>query len=139
MKLAKIIDFIKSHIKINIYRVGDIILTTNNTNPKYDYGGTWVLWGQGKVPVGVDLSQTEFNEIEKTGGEKTHILTTQEMPTHSHILFTSNKTGSQLDGFFHNGSYDKTSEISRSRNEGGNQPHNNLQPYITCYMWKKTA
>jgi len=22
---------------------------------------------------------------------------------------------------------------------GGDAPHNNLMPYITCYMWKRTA
>lgn len=147
MKLAKIIDFIKSHIKINIYRVGDIILTTNDTNPKYDYGGTWELWGAGKVPVGVDLSQTEFNEIEKTGGEATHKLTIDEMPSHSHTnLYTYNNsiigTGNTPNtgvgtGIIQNGNYNQGSVHTGAT--GGGQAHNNLQPYITCYMWKKTA
>ncbi len=140
MKLAKIIDFLKSHIKINIYRVGDIILSTNNRNPGLDYGGTWELWGAGRVPVGIDLAQTEFNEVEKTGGEKKHTLTVDEMPAHNHEIAINN--GSTDSTYFsystgaHKRYYNGQDII---KNTGGGQSHNNLQPYITCYMWKKTA
>lgn len=60
--------------------------------------GTWVAWGAGRVPVGVDTAQTEFNTVEKTGGEKTHTLATNEMPRHNHML------GQMYDGYHLTGS-----------------------------------
>lgn len=54
-----------------VYPVGSIYMSVNNTNPSTFIGGTWVAWGSGKVPVGVDTGQTEFNSVEKTGGAKT--------------------------------------------------------------------
>lgn len=35
------------------------------------FGGTWVAWGKGRVPIGVDTSDVDFNTVEKTGGNKT--------------------------------------------------------------------
>lgn len=141
MKLAKILNLLG--IKLNIYRVGDIILTTNSTNPKYDYGGTWELWGAGRVPVGVDTSQNEFSQIEKTGGEKTHTLTVNEMPSHSHDQVYVKSSSTPLDLAGVSGYNSMNSGIGTNTNSvettGGDQAHNNLQPYITCYMWKKIA
>lgn len=101
-------------------------------------GGTWVAWGAGRVPVGVDTNDSDFDTAEETGGEKTHTLTIQEMPSHSHDVRGNLKnqgSGTQfrelgLEGGTNNG----TSEPA-----GGGQAHNNLQPYITCYMYKRTA
>ena len=58
-----------------MHRVGDIIFSTSDENPSTIYGGTWVAWGKGQVPVGVDTSDSDFNTVEKTGGEKEHTLT----------------------------------------------------------------
>ena len=70
------------------YHVGKIIIETDNRNPATYLGfGTWQYWGSGRVLVGVDTSQSEFNEVEKTGGEKTHQLTVDEMPSHNHSIF----------------------------------------------------
>ena len=52
-----------------IYPIGSIYLSVNNVNPSSVFGGTWEAWGSGKVPVGVDTTQTEFNTVEKTGGD----------------------------------------------------------------------
>ena len=114
-----------------IYPVGSIYFSVENISPSTWLGGTWEIWGAGRVPVGVDVSQTEFNEAEKTGGEKTHRLSKLEIP---HL-------GSGV-------AYEGTGIASGSgwgdtwlggANEGENAAHNNLQPYITCYMWKRTA
>lgn len=83
--------------------VGHIRMETTNINPATYLGfGTWVLWGSGRVPVGVDTSQTEFNAVEKTVGAKTHThtnsktgstaLTIQNIPAHSHSLKLANGT-----------------------------------------------
>ena len=123
-----------------MHPVGSIYMTTVETNPKDIFGfGAWELWGKGKVPVGVDTTQTEFNEVEKTGGEKVHKLTYEEMPNHSHKMLGVRKWE---EGGTHKWPQDGTTtsatEEGRTTYEGGNQPHNNLQPYITCYMFKRT-
>ena len=113
-------------------------MTTVNTNPGTYLPGTWVAWGSGRVPVGVDTSQTEFNTVEKTGGEKKHQLTVNEMPSHQHGVGIFGDAGGPF------GYNIQTLSIGSQQNvtteaKGGDQAHNNLQPYITCYMWKRTA
>ncbi len=119
------------------YHVGKIIISTNNINPNAYLGfGTWQIWGAGRVPVGVDTSQTEFNTVEKTGGEKTHTLAINEMPSHYHEVGDDKNA-------FGAGSYPNNRVLAgaglKTSSAGGGQAHNNLQPYITCYMWKRTA
>ncbi|WP_156635438.1 hypothetical protein [Erysipelatoclostridium ramosum] len=121
-----------------MHRVGDIIFSTSDENPSTIYGGTWVAWGKGQVPVGVDTSDSDFNTVEKTGGEKEHTLTVDEMPSHKHDFGQQFATTSNLSGSY--GYYMIAgTQTDVIKNTGGNQPHNNLQPYITCYMWKRTA
>lgn len=55
-------------------------------NPENYIGGTWIAWGSGRVPVGIDIDDSDFNAIEKIGGEKSHTLTADEMPPHKHGL-----------------------------------------------------
>ena len=121
-------------------------MSVNSTNPKNLFGGTWVAWGTGRVPVGIDTSQTEFDTSEKTGGTKTHTLTKEQIPSHNHeIPELKDDSGS-------NHTYPKnTSRAARTTtgtfkawwgntgDTGGGQPHNNLQPYITCYMFKRVG
>lgn len=123
------------------YHVGKIIIETDNRNPATYLGfGTWQYWGSGRVLVGVDTSQTEFNTVEKTGGEKTHQLTVDEMPSHSHNTTNHAGAGSgSLSGGYNWGFNIGDYGTLGTESAGGDQPHNNLQPYITCYMWKRTA
>ena len=129
-----------------LYPVGSIYMSVNNTNPSTFFGGTWEAWGAGKVPVGVDTADTDFNAVEKTGGEKTHTLTVNEMPKHSHSLPTFYSNPEKENITFADSAFnaDKASDGNVSNggqviSTGGGQAHNNLQPYITCYMWKRTA
>lgn len=119
------------------YPIGHILMTENPANPSTYLGvGTWVAYGAGKVPVGIDTAQTEFNELGKTGGEKAHKLTVNEMPSHNHPfegVLTSALQGASGSGVRVNTTTKQTS------NTGGDQSHNNLQPYIVCYMWKRTV
>lgn len=120
--------------------IGTIEINTTGVNPSTYLGGTWVAWGSGRVPVGVDASDTDFSTAEKTGGEKTHTLTIEEMPSHAHDFTYLRSRSEPLAGA---GSRDLPNgdreETGTTDNAGGGQAHNIMQPYITCYMWKRTA
>ena len=148
-----------------IYPVGSIYMSVNATNPSQLFGGTWELWGGGRVPIGVDTSQTEFNTVEKTGGTKTETLNINQIPSHNHgsKSLTGTVAGIWLGDFrgetngitsFRQKSLARYQNVVAETNawgyldinathehayNGGGQAHNNLQPYITCYMWKRTA
>lgn len=124
-----------------IYPVGSIYMSVNATNPSELFGGTWVAWGSGRVPVGVDTSDSDFSTIEKTGGEKTHELSINEMPSHTHANYakrtnvTINSSGNTIISCHRSNTGASTGDnIGKT---GSNAPHNNIQPYITCYMWKR--
>lgn len=120
-----------------IYPIGSIYMSVSNANPGTLFGGTWVSWGAGRVPVGVDNGQTEFNTVEKKDGTKAVTLTPPQMPIHQHT-YPVNAQGSGVYG--PNGTTGQTGGTKTTTDlAGGSQPHNNLQPYITCYMWKRTA
>ena len=142
---AEIFDPPKTFYSV-LYPVGSIYMSVNPTNPSELFPRTaWAEWGKGRVPVGVDTSQAEFNKVGKTGGSKSVTLTTDQMPRHTHnvpkpewygvtsepdtgfgLLRTKNPTKDGSDGFV-------------SASAGGGNAHSNLQPYITCYMWVRTA
>lgn len=126
--------------------IGWIEMTAINVNPSQRYKGTtWVAWGSGRVPVGVNTADSSFNTPEKTGGAKTHALITGELPSHNHVYriniqhgdgpIVSNtealQSGLQVNG--------RRRYADATENSGSGQAHNNLQPYITCYMWKRTG
>jgi len=132
------------------YPVGSIYFNaTNSANPSTLLGfGTWVAWGAGRVPVGFDSTQTEFDAAEETGGAKTHTLSVNEMPSHTHSPYGTSSTsngdwlglagGGQGGWGLAGGSNNNIYRLNLT-NTGGGAAHNNLQPYITVYMWKRTA
>ena len=152
---------LKTYLLAYIYPVGSIKMTAENINPSTYLGGTWVAWGAGKVPVGVDTTDTDFATVEKTGGEKEHILTTNEMPSHEHMtMYDYYGANTYLNAGLVKMSGTPSFETEKSSNcyivsrsgldlsdhyvaitgsQGSGRGHNNLQPYITCYMWKRTA
>ena len=125
-----------------LYPVGAIYISTTQTNPANFLGGSWVAWGSGRVPVGVNTSDSAFNAPEKTGGEKSHTLTMAEMPNHDgHVLYNGNWTIlSQYGTQYSSRPYRKEASneiVPNGQKLGGGAAHNNLQPYITCFMWKR--
>ena len=145
------------NIKIEVSKmenpIGHIRIETTNINPSTYLGfGTWVLWGAGRVPVGVNTSDTAFNTVEKTGGEKTHVLTRAELPAERLKVLDGKylpdrevqaggaaAAGSDWPGLQLNVNSDSANAKMVTENMGSGNAHNNLQPYITCYMWKRTA
>lgn len=139
-----------------IYPVGSIYMSINNVNPGDLFCGTWVAWGSGRVPVGVNSSDSSFNTVEKTGGAKTITLTVEQLPSHSHdekIAYYSNdlfvrpmasslsEQDSGTNKILKGDMISRSSETGplKTGESGSGKSHNNLQPYITCYMWKRTA
>ena len=127
-----------------MHPVGSIYMSVDSTNPAQIFGfGTWVAWGAGRVPVGVDTSQTEFDTVEETGGSK-------YLQAHQHkglaisdaTLSSWSDSGSgnifDMAGLFKQGVANNNKFMSGAV-EGTTGNAGNLQPYITCYMWKRTA
>lgn len=86
---------------------------------------------QGKIPVGKDENDTDFNALGSTGGEKEHTLTTNEMPSHNHQSSNYYEGSGGTPGIWAVRSYaDLTGYKDSSSQTGGNQAHNNVQPYI---------
>lgn len=130
----------------HVYPVGSIFMSINNVNPgTYLNGTTWEAWGSGRVPVGVDENDPYFITAEKSGGEKTHKLTTSEMPSHTHssVIRCTGADNSNFSGHIANAVEANDTNTQKDTlvtgSAGGDGAHNNLQPYITCYMWKRTA
>ena len=73
--------------------VGYIYMSVLSTSPATLFGGSWVRIGHGRVLVGQDPSQTEFDTAEETGGEKTHTITTSELPSHAHSVDHTHASG----------------------------------------------
>lgn len=121
-----------------IYPVGSIFISTSSANPATTMGGTWTRYGQGRVLVGVNESDTDFSTAGKTGGEKTHLQTVEEMPSHTHGFRGGGENNyvrvEPSSTYGYSGNSDKTTNAT-----GGNKPFNIMQPYITTYMWLRTA
>lgn len=121
-----------------IYPVGSVYINASvATNPGTLLGfGTWTAFGAGKVMVGINAADTDFDVAEETGGEKTHTLTTAEMPAHTHTHEMGGASGGSTMPYSGNTAQGPTPATSST---GGGGAHNNLQPYIVVYMWKRTA
>ena len=125
-----------------IYPIGSIYINAAvATNPATLFGfGTWVTFGAGKVMVGLDTNDSDFNSVQETGGSKTHTLSTAELPSHTHSLNipSSQNGGSSNDhALFPDGS--SSNEGFTTAATGSGSAHNNVQPYIVVYMWRRTA
>ena len=129
---------LRTHMLETIYPVGSIYINAGvATNPGTLLGfGTWTAFGTGRTIVGVDSSDTDFDTVRETGGAKTHQLTISELPAHTHNVTMS--TSDSDNDFLSEGNNTGTSTFTTS-STGGDQAHNNLQPYIVVYMWKRTA
>jgi hypothetical protein len=168
-----------------LHPVGSIYINaTNSTNPGTLLGfGTWTAFGAGRVPVGFNASDTDFDTAEETGGAKTvsssgtisgtvggTSLTEAQMPKHYHLMLGPNSVSSpqgsgSSSGVYGGGTPDDNTQAYGTYSTGGNASSGSqttgtsngdshthsfsgtysgsatsvLQPYITVYMWKRTA
>lgn len=139
------------------WKIGALFFSTLPDNPHDQLGyGEWQPFGLGRVIVCVDPDQPEFAAPELTGGEKTHALTVDELaehahdsPPHAHPL-ESRTAITGAGSTYEFGAIDTTSTGALEglgvgeaaavvEPAGGGQPHNNLQPFITAYVWQRVS
>lgn len=136
---------------MNIYQslshVGMIIHTTTlDTMEKVIaiYGGTQWIKIEGKFLLGTSSSHA----INTTGGEENHTLSIDEMPTHSHTEWYTWDTAPSVGGNWKtymvnsskgaNGEWTHSTGLKDVASNGGSQPHNNMPPFKTVYIWERT-
>ena len=118
------------------YPVGSIYMNASvSTNPATLLGmtgTTWVEFGEGRMLLGENASHANGS----TGGAETHTLTVDEMPAHTHDYTAHLGTGASGPISLH----DRIPSVTGpTTSTGGGSAHNNMPPYITVYMWKRTA
>ena len=127
----------------NVYPVGSIYMSVNSTNPGTLFGGTWeriierFLFGCGeRYPAG------------RAAGEDLHVLTVEEMPSHYHSMAYFPNSSAPATGFPYGISQSSGTTSADGRgypgnlgtfSAGGGQAHNNMPPYLSVYIWKRTA
>ena len=136
----------------NVYPVGSIYMNVNSTNPGTLFGGTWEQI-QGRFLLGMSSSYPAGSQ----GGEAEHTLTVSEMPTHNGhlsagIAGTAPYGKGNYKGFLNSSTMTAYGDVGRgwnvyagnemhpvSESVGGGQSHNNMPPYLSVYIWKRTA
>jgi len=138
------------------YPVGSVYINaSDSTNPATLMGfGTWVAFGSGKVPVGIDSGDSSFDVAEETGGSKDSIVplhshsgSTGLAGAHSHTInanLTANDQNSETVSYHAGGSLETSTAPDHTHsvtvdNAGVDATNGNLQPYIVVHMWKRTA
>ena len=157
--LAARVTNLETNFLDKVYPIGSIFFSTSLSTVSQvatTLGGTWEVYGAGRTLIGVGTgtdsnSTSKTFAINETGGEYNHTLTTNEIPSHSHnlsnwvwVVSPGANSGNfyiprQTDGIG-NTNYSQTSmdtQWTGGNPTGGDQPHNNIQPYITVYMYKR--
>lgn len=155
---------------LDAWPVGSVFLAVLDTSPATLLGGgTWVRIAGGRMLVGQDAGDVDFETAEGTGGEKTVTLTPAEMPAHGHAQDPHNHTqdphahvtqrfptatggssgftidtsmsGTLADNTLPTKAATATNQpaTASNQNSGGGGAHNNMPPYLVVYIWKRTA
>ena len=145
---------------LDAYPVGSIYISATSTNPGTIFGGTWESFGSGRTLVGVDSNDDDFKTVGKTGGNKTVDITHNhglnngyafiDLSTYDYAAlkykqlpsaWTANWYATLPDTNHIASTYEDTyvTLLGGTTDNGGNNNLGLLQPYITVYMWKRTA
>ena len=127
---------------MQVYKVGDLYLTTNTAEPQVTLGyGTWVRFGEGRALVGVSTNPYHpdwTKGVASQHGAYEHSLTVSEMPSHNHdLLYNTSDIGGS--GFPATDNNSDTTSYIKTEYQGGGIPHNNVQPSITVFVWRRVA
>ena len=150
-----------AEIMLTLYPVGAVYISANSTSPASLFGGTWeqikgrFLLATGEADQNSDIY---FGQIAggwnavvgSTGGQDYHTLATYEMPSHSHDSIAVN--GDKAYKILYGAGGDITTSAGTinytsgsgvfelmTATAGGGQPHNNMPPYLSVYMWKRVS
>mgnify|MGYP003474060879 CR=1 FL=1 len=126
---------------LGAYPIGSIYLSVNDTSPASLFGGTWE-----KIQDRFLLASGSSYSLGATGGEATHTLSKAELPEHSHYLVSGSgargnsyiqmdSTASTYDGNY----IVHTGKVGWIGADCGNQPHNNMPPYLAVNVWKRIS
>lgn len=122
-----------------IYPVGSIYISTNDINPSTLFTGTWE-----KIENRFLLASGSSYQLGSTGGEATHKLTINELPSHTHnasagqFISTSPNVTPGTVMSFDSGQYKRYSMNSTS-STGGSKAHNNMPPYLVVSIYKRIS
>lgn len=161
-KTLATMEWVRSLISDAIYPVGGLYTTTVNADPSTLLGfGTWQRFAEGRALVGFSSDVTSatpdwLKVVSNTFGSYTHTLTNPELSAHSHDivgddqlriggafgndgLVLKNTTTYPYDAFSTNTDPQVRGRAYITGTSGGNQPHNNVQPSIVVFIWRRTA
>lgn len=127
--LQSIVDF--------MLPVGTIIHRHDHADPNDMYPGTTWERIENTFLWGCDASGT----IGQTGGEKTHTLSTAEIPSHSHgAVYSADASGSKNLPWLSTSVLGTGDKLAYSIvPTGGSEAHNNMPPYTQVSIWRRTA
>lgn len=137
-KMATNLNIDLNTMRKTINPIGIVISTFDGRNPGSYLGGTWESVGRGRVLVGVDPKDKDFSSVGKTGGSK-------EMQAHIHGIGLSSSgddakelgTGVAYGVPYSTGDNGTVKKYTAGTQIAGTGNSDNLQPYITCYMWRR--
>lgn len=132
-RLAALFAPIIKAAKLSAWPIGSIYISMVSTNPGTLFGGTWVRM-ENRFLLGAGSGYVAGS----TGGEAEHTLTGNEMPSHYHLLAMNQAGESEYWGPMCAAMQDGYM-VNMTKPAGGDQPHNNMPPYIAVYMWRRTA
>ena len=114
----------------DVYPVGAVYTSFDGTSPAYLFGGTWERLNNTFL-----YATNNDNNIGNTGGEATHVLTIDEMPSHNHSISEHNDGTTQAPGV--DMTWLRGAAVGETEYKGGGQAHNNMPPYVKVAIWKR--
>jgi hypothetical protein len=146
---------------LQVYPVGSIYISVTATNPGTIFGGTWSAFGTGRIPIGIDATNTQFDVVKETGGSNvstdimnhTHTATVTDRG-HNHLQNINDATTGALVGYsnaedtstatplatgYYTGSNTTGISVATANPSGGVTSFSIMNPYIVVYMWERTA
>lgn len=145
------LDNLLANIFLEVYPVGSIYMSTSSTSPNKLFGGSWVEWGSGRVPIGVNTAKSIMDAPDKTGGSFTASLLEENIPRHRHglggdvpycvVADTVNvrPTGTAEGTTVYKAITNGATATSGTEKAGGGTSFDVIPKFVTCYMWKRIA